>query len=32
VAAGIDLVSNHFEHTGIQSVTRRVISLAYGEI
>jgi hypothetical protein len=32
VAAGIDLVSNHFEHTGIQSVTRRVISRAYGEI
>lgn len=32
VAAGIDLVSNHFEHTGIQSVTRRIISRAYGEI
>ncbi|HMA96588.1 MAG TPA: hypothetical protein VKP30_28075 [Polyangiaceae bacterium] len=32
VAAGIDLVSNHFEHTGIQSVARRVISRAYGEI
>ena len=28
VAAGIDLVSNHFEHTGIQSVTRRIISRA----
>lgn len=32
VAAGIDLVSNHFEHTGIQSVARRVISRAYDEI
>jgi hypothetical protein len=32
IAAGIDLVSNHFEHTGIQSVARRVISRAYGEI
>lgn len=32
VAAGIDLVSNHFEHTGIQSVTRRIVSRAYGEI
>ncbi|MEZ4300889.1 MAG: hypothetical protein R3B70_38500 [Polyangiaceae bacterium] len=32
VAAGLDLVSNHFEHTGIQSVARRVISRAYGEI
>lgn len=31
-AAAIDLVSNHFEHTGIQSVARRVISRAYGEI
>lgn len=32
VAAAIDLVSNHFEHTGIQSVARRVISRAYGEM
>lgn len=32
VAAAIDLVSNHFEHTGIQSVARKVISRAYGEI
>jgi hypothetical protein len=32
IAAGIDLVSNHFEHTGIQSVARRVISRAYDEI
>lgn len=32
VAAAVDLVSNHFEHTGIQSVARRVISRAYGEI
>lgn len=32
VAAALDLVSNHFEHTGIQSVARRVISRAYGEI
>ncbi|MFO0762213.1 MAG: hypothetical protein U0359_37585 [Byssovorax sp.] len=32
VAAAIDLGSNAFEHTGIQSVARRVISRAYGEI
>jgi hypothetical protein len=32
VAAAIDLVSNHFEHTGTQSVARRVISRAYGEL
>lgn len=32
VAAGIDLVSNHFEHTGIQTVARKVVARAYGEI
>jgi hypothetical protein len=32
VAAGIDLATNYFEHTGIQTVARRVISRAYGEI
>ena len=32
VAAAIDLGTNCFEHTGIQSVARRVISRAYGEI
>ncbi|APR75323.1 Hypothetical protein A7982_00669 [Minicystis rosea] len=32
VAAGIDLATNYFEHTGIQTVARRVIARAYGEI
>jgi hypothetical protein len=32
VAAAIDLTTNYFEHTGIQSVARRLISRAYGEI
>lgn len=32
VAAALDLGTNVFEHTGIQSVARRVISRAYGEI
>lgn len=32
IAAAIDLSTNTFEHTGIQTVARRVISRAYGEI
>lgn len=32
LAAGLDLATNYFEHTGIQTVARRVISRAYGEI
>lgn len=32
VSAAIDLGTNYFEHTGIQSVSRRLISRAYGEI
>lgn len=32
VAAAIDLTTSYFEHTGIQSVARRLISRAYGEI
>jgi hypothetical protein len=32
VAAGIDMATNYFEHTGIQTVARRVITRAYGEI
>jgi hypothetical protein len=32
LAAALDLSTNYFEHTGIQSVARRVISRAYGEI
>lgn len=32
VAAGLDLATNYFEHTGIQTVARRVIARAYGEI
>jgi hypothetical protein len=32
VAAAIDVGTNYFEHTGIQSVSRRLISRAYGEI
>ena len=32
VAAVLDMATNYFEHTGIQSVARRVISRAYGEI
>lgn len=31
-AAALDLATNTFEHTGIQTVARRVISRAYGEI
>lgn len=32
VAAAIDLTTSYFEHTGIQTVARRLISRAYGEI
>lgn len=32
VAAVLDMATNYFEHTGIQSVARRVISRAYGEL
>lgn len=32
VAAAIDMGTNYFEHTGTQSVARRLISRAYGEI
>jgi hypothetical protein len=32
VAAGLDLATNTFEHTGIQTVARRIVSRAYGEI
>lgn len=32
VAAGIDMGTNYFEHTGMQTVARRVITRAYGEI
>jgi hypothetical protein len=32
VAAALDMGTNTFEHTGIQTVARRVISRAYGEI
>ena len=32
VAAVLDITTNYFEHTGVQSVARRVVSRAYGEI
>ncbi len=32
VAAAIDATTNTFEHTGIQTVARRIVSRAYGEI
>lgn len=32
MSAALDLSTNYFEHTGIQSVSRRLISRAYGEI
>ncbi len=32
VAAALDLSTNTFEHTGTQTVVRRVVSRAYGEI
>jgi len=32
VAAALDVATNTFEHTGIQTVARRIVSRAYGEI
>jgi hypothetical protein len=32
LAAALDMTTNYFEHTGIQTVARRLISRAYGEI
>lgn len=32
VSAAIDMSTSYFEHTGIQSVARRVVSRAYGEL
>lgn len=32
VAAALDLGTNTFEHTGIQTVARKIVSRAYGEI
>lgn len=32
MAATLDLITNYYEHTGVQSVARRVISRAYSEI
>ena len=32
VSAVLDTMTNYFEHTGVQSVARRVVSRAYGEI
>jgi hypothetical protein len=32
LAAAIDMTTNYFEHTGIQSVARRLVSRAYGQI
>jgi hypothetical protein len=32
VAAALDVTTNTFEHTGIQTVARRIVSRAYGEI
>jgi hypothetical protein len=32
IAAVLDITTNYFEHTGVQSVARRVVSRAYGEI
>jgi hypothetical protein len=32
IAAALDLTTNTFEHTGIQTVARRIVSRAYGEI
>lgn len=32
LAAAVDLTTNVFEHTGIQTVARRVVTRAYGEI
>ena len=32
VAAALDVSTNYFEHTGVQTVARRLVSRAYGEI
>ena len=32
VAAGLDVSTNYFEHTGTQSVARQLIDRAYGEV
>ena len=32
LAAALDMATNTFEHTGIQTVARRIVSRAYGEI
>jgi hypothetical protein len=32
VAAFLDLSTNYYEHTGTQTVARRLIDRAYGEI
>ena len=32
IAAVLDMATNTFEHTGIQSVARRIVSRAYGEL
>lgn len=32
VAAALDLTNNYYEHTGIQTVARRLVTRAYGEI
>ncbi len=32
VASMLDVMTDYFEHTGVQSVARRVVSRAYGEI
>lgn len=32
VAAGLDMTTNYFEHTGTQTVAREVIKRAYGEV
>ena len=32
VSAALDMTNNYFEHTGIQTVARRLVTRAYGEI
>ena len=32
LAAALDVTTNPFEHTGVQTVARRIVSRAYGEI
>jgi hypothetical protein len=32
VAAFLDMSTNYYEHTGIQTVTRRLVARAYNEI